>query len=185
MPYLHLPVQSGSDRILRAMNRGHRAQDYLRLVERIRLARPDIALSSDFIVGFPGENESDFQATLDLVEEVRFASAFSFKYSRRPGTPAAAAHGQVGDQVKAERLARLQSRLEAQKKTFRDSLVGRTAPVLFERTGRLQGQIVGRSPWLQAVHCQASASLIGSVAHVAITSANANGLVGQLALEAA
>lgn len=185
MPYLHLPVQSGSDRILRAMNRGHRAQDYLRLVERIRLARPDIALSSDFIVGFPGENEADFEATLDLVEEVRFASAFSFKYSRRPGTPAAAAQGQVEDQVKAERLARLQSRLDAQQKTFRDSLVGRTAPVLFERTGRLQGQIVGRSPWLQAVHCQASASLIGRVAHVAITSANANGLVGQLALEAA
>jgi tRNA-2-methylthio-N6-dimethylallyladenosine synthase len=185
MPYLHLPVQSGSDRILRAMNRGHRAQDYLRLVERIRLARPDIALSSDFIVGFPGESEADFQATLDLVEEVRFASAFSFKYSRRPGTPAAAAQGQVEDQVKAERLARLQSRLAAQQKTFRDSLVGRTAPVLFERTGRLHGQIVGRCPWLQAVHCQASASLIGSVAHVAITSANANGLVGQLALEAA
>jgi tRNA-2-methylthio-N6-dimethylallyladenosine synthase len=185
MPYLHLPVQSGSDRILRAMNRAHRAQDYLRLVARIRRARPDIALSSDFIVGFPGESEADFQATLDLVEEVRFASAFSFKYSRRPGTPAAAAKSQVEDGVKAERLARLQSRLEAQQRAFRDSLVGRTAPVLFERAGRLRGQIVGRSPWLQAVHCQASARLIGAVAQVAITSANANGLVGQLALEAA
>src|SRR5262249_33596903 len=136
MPYLHLPVQAGSDRILKAMNRGHSAEHYLKLVERIRAARPDIALSGDFIVGFPGESEKDFEATLELVRQARYASAFSFKYSRRPGTPAAAMPGQVPDEVKAERLGRLQSLLDEQQRAFNASMVGRTAPVLFERPGR-------------------------------------------------
>src|SRR5690606_6799571 len=136
MPYLHLPVQAGSDRVLKAMNRAHTAESYLRLVERIRAARPDIALSGDFIVGFPGEREADFEATLQIVREAGYAAAFTFKYSRRPGTPAAAMPGQVEDAVKEERLARLNAVLEAQQLAFNASQVGRTLPVLFERAGR-------------------------------------------------
>jgi tRNA-2-methylthio-N6-dimethylallyladenosine synthase len=184
MPYLHLPVQSGSDRVLRAMNRGHTADDYLRLIERIRIARPDIALSSDFIVGFPGESDADFEATLELVDEVRFASAFSFKYSRRPGTPASAAPDQTPEAVKAERLGRLQALLEAQRRAFNASVVGRTARVLFERPGRHPGQVVGHSPWLQSVHCAGSPDLIGQIAPVVITSAGANSLAGRLIMDA-
>ena len=184
MPYLHLPVQSGSDRILRAMNRGHSAGYYLGLVERIRSARPDIALSSDFIVGFPGETEADFQATLNLIEDVGYASAFSFKYSRRPGTPAAVASEQVDPSIKTERLAILQSRLRVQQNAFNNTFVGSTIPVLFERSGQIGGQIVGRSPWLQSVYCQASQDLVGSEAPVNITSAGANSLAGRQALEA-
>ncbi|HEY5070874.1 MAG TPA: tRNA (N6-isopentenyl adenosine(37)-C2)-methylthiotransferase MiaB [Caulobacteraceae bacterium] len=185
MPYLHLPVQSGSDRILRAMNRGHTAAQYLDVVERVRMARPDMALSSDFIVGFPGESDADFEATLELVEKVGFASSFSFKYSRRPGTPGAVLPGQVDERVKAERLSRLQALLATQQAAFNSALVGRTAPVLFDRPGRILGEIVGRSPWLQAVHCRASLDLIGRVATVAITSAGANSVAGHLCLEAA
>src|SRR5579875_2189887 len=168
MPYLHLPVQSGSDRVLKAMNRAHTADSYLRLVERIRAARGDMALSGDFIVGFPGETEADFQATLDLVAEVRYASAFSFKYSPRPGTPAASMSAQVPEPVKAERLARLQALLERQTRAFAEGLVGRTLPVLFERTGRRPGQVVGRSPYLQAVWAEGPSSLIGGIAEVLI-----------------
>ncbi|MGI9169547.1 MAG: tRNA (N6-isopentenyl adenosine(37)-C2)-methylthiotransferase MiaB [Caulobacteraceae bacterium] len=185
MPYLHLPVQSGADRVLKAMNRGHTAQDYLRTVQAVRAARPDIALSGDFIVGFPGEREADFEATLALVREVGYASAFSFKYSRRPGTPAAAMAGQVDEAVKVERLARLQAVLEAQQRAFNAALVGRTVPVLFEKPGRPQGQVVGRSPYLQAVHCAGPASLIGRIEPVAIEAAAKGSLAGRRVLEAA
>jgi tRNA-2-methylthio-N6-dimethylallyladenosine synthase len=178
MPYLHLPVQSGSDRVLKAMNRGHTAEHYLRLVERVRAARPDIALSGDFIVGFPGEREADFDATLALVREAGYASAFSFKYSRRPGTPAAAMPGQVAEEVKAERLARLQALLDAQQQAFNQVQVGRVLPVLFEKTGRQEGQIGGRSPYLQAVHCEGKATLIGQIAPVRIVSAARGSLAG-------
>ena len=185
MPYLHLPVQAGSDRVLKAMNRGHRAEDYLRLVERVRAARPDIALSGDFIVGFPGESEADFQATLDLVREARYASAFSFKYSRRPGTPAAAMAGQVTEEVKAERLARLQALLDEQQRAFNAGVVGRTLPVLFERPGRHAGQLIGRSPYLQAVHAEAPQQLLGQIVAVKITGAAKNSLGASMQLEAA
>jgi len=184
-PYLHLPVQAGSDRVLKAMNRGHTAEHYLRLVERIRAQRPDIALSGDFIVGFPGEREADFEATLDLVREAGYASAFSFKYSRRPGTPASAMTGQVADAVKAERLARLQALLEEQQQAFNDAQIGRTLPVLFEKPGRRDGQVAGRSPYLQAVHCNGAKSLIGQIAPVRIVAATRNSLTGEPVLATA
>ncbi len=183
MPYLHLPVQSGSDKILRAMNRDHTAATYLKLIERIRAARPDMALSCDFIVGFPGETEADFQDTLNLIEEVNFASAFSFKYSRRPGTPASAMPGQVAEEVKDERLARLNALLDAQRMAFNASQVGRTLNVLFERPGRYPGQILGRSPYLQAVHVDGPERLIGQIAPVRVTQGNMNSLTGDLILE--
>ncbi len=185
MPYLHLPVQAGSDRVLRAMNRGHSAEAYARLIEAVRAARPDMAISGDFIVGFPGESDADFEATLDLVREVRYASAFSFKYSPRPGTPAAAMTGQVAEAIKAERLARLQGLLAEQQRTFNQSLVARTIPVLFEKVGRRPGQLRGRSPWLQAVHCDAPDALIGEIAQVRVRAAGPNSLAGELAREAA
>ncbi len=181
MPYLHLPVQAGSDKVLRAMNRAHTADSYLRLIERIRTARPDIAMSGDFIVGFPGETEKDFEATLGLVREVGYASAFSFKYSRRPGTPAAAMPGQVADEAKEERLARLQALLNEQQIAFNDATAGRTVPVLFERPGRRPGQVVGRSPYLQAVHIEAPESLIGEIRPVTILTAARGSLSGALA----
>jgi tRNA-2-methylthio-N6-dimethylallyladenosine synthase len=180
MPYLHLPVQSGSDRILKAMNRGHTRDDYLRLVERIRDSRPDIALSSDFIVGFPGESESDFQATMDLVRGVSYAGAFSFKYSARPGTPAAAAPKQVSDSLKDERLQALQALLTEQQAAFNQSCAERTFPVLFEKPGRKPGQAVGRSPYLQPVHVDGAAALIGAIRHVKIASVLPNSLKGVL-----
>ena len=185
MPYLHLPVQSGSDRILKSMNRRHGAADYIRLVERIRGARPDIAISGDFIVGFPGESDADFDATLDLVREVAYASAFSFKYSPRPGTPAASDPCQVADDVKADRLRELQRLLGAQKDAFNRATVGRTAPVLLERRGRRGGQLSGRSPWLQAVHVEAPAGYLGSVADVTLVEAMAHSMAGVLAEEIA
>jgi len=181
MPYLHLPVQAGSDRILRAMNRDHTAESYLRLIEKIRAARPDIALSGDFIVGFPGESDADFEATLALVAEARYASAFSFKYSRRPGTPAAAMPGQVPEPVKEERLARLQALLNDQQAAFNQACVGRALPVLFERAGRRPGQVVGRSPYLQPVHITAPESLIGEIRAVEIQDASRGSLTGVLA----
>jgi tRNA-2-methylthio-N6-dimethylallyladenosine synthase len=167
--------------VLKAMNRGHTVEHYLRLVERIRAARPDIALSGDFIVGFPGEREADFEATLQLVREVGYAGAFSFKYSRRPGTPAAAMPGQVPDEVKAERLARLQALLETQALAFNDRQAGRVLPILFDKPGRRPGQIAGRSPYLQAVHCEGGEGLIGQIAPVKITSAGRASLAGELA----
>jgi len=183
MPYLHLPVQSGADRVLKAMNRGHDADHYLRLVERIRAARPDLALSGDFIVGFPGETEAEFQATLDLVREARYASAFAFKYSRRPGTPAAALPGQVDEAVKEDRLARLLDLLGAQQEAFNAALVGRSVPVLFERAGRRPGQVVGRSPYLQPIHIPGPAGLIGQIAPVAVSAATRGSLTGVLAAQ--
>jgi len=180
MPYLHLPAQSGSDRILRAMNRGHSADDYRKLIDKVRAARPDIALSGDFIVGFPGETEADFEATLGLMREVGYASAFAFKYSRRPGTPASALPGQVDETVKEERLARLLALLEEQQRAFNAAQVGHTLEVLFEREGRHDGQILGRSPYLQAVHVEGPKALIGQVAPVRIGAAATNSLTGAL-----
>jgi tRNA-2-methylthio-N6-dimethylallyladenosine synthase len=180
MPYLHLPVQSGSDRILKAMNRTHTADSYLKLIEKIRAARPDIAMSGDFIVGFPGERDADFEATLALVREVGHAAAFSFKYSRRPGTPAAALPGQVAEDVKDERLARLNALLDEQQRAFNAAQVGRVLPVLFEKPGRHPGQLSGRSPYLQAVHCEGPAELIGQIASVRIDEAAKMSLGGAL-----
>jgi tRNA-2-methylthio-N6-dimethylallyladenosine synthase len=184
MPYLHLPVQSGSDRVLKAMNRAHTADSYLRLIKRIRDARPDIAISGDFIVGFPGETEAEFEATLDLVRAVGYAAAFSFKYSRRPGTPASDMARQVDEAVKAERLARLQALLDQQQMAFNASTVGRTLPVLFERKGRHPGQIVGRSPYLQGVHAEGPESLIGQIATVTIGGSSKQSLSARLAAHA-
>ena len=181
MPYLHLPVQSGSDRILAAMNRKHTADDYRRTVDRLRAARPDLALSSDFIVGFPGETDADFAATLKLVTAVGYAQAYSFKYSARPGTPAATADNQVPEAVKAGRLAALQQLLEAQQAAFNHACIGRTMPVLLDRPGRKPGQMVGRSPWMQAVHVMAPPERFGRIADIAIDRATANSLAGHLA----
>jgi tRNA-2-methylthio-N6-dimethylallyladenosine synthase len=183
MPYLHLPVQSGSDRVLKAMNRAHTADSYVKLIETIRAARPDIAISGDFIVGFPGETDADFEATLNLVREVGYAGAFTFKYSRRPGTPASALPGQLADEVKDERLARLNALLEVQQSAFNARQVGRVLPVLFEKLGRHPGQIIGRSPYLQAVHATAPDRLIGEIVPVRIESAARNSLAGVLELE--
>jgi len=185
MPYLHLPLQAGADGVLKAMNRGHTLDDYLRLVERIRAARPDIALSSDFIVGFPGERAEDFERTLKAAREVGYAQAFSFKYSRRPGTPGASMRGQVPEEEKAERLARLQALLESQQTAFNAACVGETLPVLFEKSGRRDGQLHGRSPYLQAVHVEAPASLVGQIAPVRVVDASRNSLTGELAREGA
>jgi tRNA-2-methylthio-N6-dimethylallyladenosine synthase len=180
MPYLHLPVQAGSDKILKAMNRDHTAESYVRLIEKIRAGRPDIAMSGDFIVGFPGERDGDFDKTLELVREVGFASAFSFKYSRRPGTPASAMPGQVDEAVKAERLDRLNALLDEQQKAFNALQVGKVMPVLFEKKGRNPGQIVGRSPYLQAVHAVGPDSLLGQIVPVRIESSAKMSLGGVL-----
>src|SRR5207244_9515691 len=171
MPFLHLPVQSGSDRVLTAMNRRHTAHQYKRTVERLRKARPDLALSSDVIVGYPGESDDDFRATLDLVREIGFAQAFSFKYSVRPGTPAAAAEDQVPEAVKAARLAELQDLLQSQQRAFNQGCVGTVLPVLFEKPGRHPGQLVGRSPYLQAVHAVSAPDRIGEIMPVMIQAA--------------
>jgi tRNA-2-methylthio-N6-dimethylallyladenosine synthase len=176
MPYLHLPVQAGSDRILRAMNRRHGAADYLRLVDRIRAARPDIALSGDFIVGFPGEEEADFEATMALIRAVGYAQAFSFKYSPRPGTPGAELAFQVDEKVKDDRLARLQALLSEQQTAFQRGLVGKSFGVLLEKPGRDAGQIVGRSPWLQPVILDEKAGGIGEIVEVRITDAGSHSL---------
>ena len=185
MPFLHLPVQSGSDRVLATMNRGHRAADYLETIDRLRQARPDIALSSDFIVGHPGETDFEFEQTLALVREVGFAQAYSFKYSRRPGTPASVQPDQVPEAVKANRLAELQSLLSAQQMTFNRRFEGEMVKVLFDRSGNRPDQIAGRSPHMQAVHvgCNAAdkaARRMGSIADVKIVGAYANSLAGRL-----
>src|SRR5690606_18902289 len=163
MPYLHLPVQSGSDRILRAMNRRHTRATYMNVIERIMNARPDMALSGDFIVGFPGETEADFAETLAMARDVGYASAFTFKYSSRPGTPGADLAGQVPEALKSERLARLNEQIQAQTRAFARACEGRVLPVLVEKPGRLPGQVAGRSPYLQAVHFEAPERLIGSI----------------------
>lgn len=181
MPYLHLPVQSGSSRVLTAMNRHHTVDDYRRTVDRLRRVRPDLAMSSDFIVGHPGEEEDDFAATLRLVADIGYAQAFSFKYSPRPGTPAASMPGQIPEHVKSERLERLQALLRDQQLRFNSHCVDRTLPVLFDRTGRHEGQLVGRSPYLQPVHADAPSGLVGEIADVRIVAALPNSLSGCLA----
>ena len=178
MPFLHLPVQSGSDRILAAMNRRHTADDYRRVVYRLREARSDLALSTDLIVGFPGESDKEFQATLDLVGETGFAQAFSFKYSPRPGTPAASAADQVPDPVKIGRLAVLQALLARQQRDFNQGCIGRVLPVLLEKPGRHTDQLVGRSPYLQSVHLTTDKERIGDIVPVSIAGASQNSLSG-------
>lgn len=180
MPFLHLPVQSGSDRMLEEMNRKHTRADYLRIIERARKARPDMAFSSDFIVGFPGETDQDFEDTLALVREVGYAQCFTFKYSPRPGTPAAEMAEQIPEDVKTERLYRLQELIEAQQHEFNLSCVGKELDVLFEKPGRHEGQIVGRSPYLQPVPVIAPKSIIGSVARVRINELRTYSLIGEL-----
>jgi tRNA-2-methylthio-N6-dimethylallyladenosine synthase len=182
MPYLHLPVQSGSDRILKAMNRKHTAQSYLDLIEKIRAARPDLLLSGDFIVGFPGETEADFEATLDLVRAVGYGQAYSFKYSPRPGTPAAE-RAHVDENVKIERLARLQALLKEQQTAAQEKMVGKTVSVLFERPGRMAGQLVGKSQHLQAVHVNAEGVEIGDIRTVEVIKSDPNSLAGKLVAE--
>ena len=177
MPYLHLPVQSGSDHILKRMNRSHTAQSYLKLIERIRAARPDIVLSGDFIVGFPEETEADFQATLDLIEEVKYGSAYSFKYSTRPGTPAAE-RGQIDDDIANERLQRIQALITRQQREIQQSMVGRNVSVLVEKAGRMEGQMVGKSEYLHAVHIENCTAQIGEIARVKIVEAKTNSLSG-------
>ncbi len=180
VPFLHLPVQSGSDRILQAMNRRHTADDYRRILDRFRAARPDMAFSSDFIVGFPGETDADFRATMDLIDEVGFIQAFSFKYSPRPGTPAAGAEDQVPEAVKSERLTTLQARLAEIQAAFNQGCVGREMTVLMDRPGRYEGQAVGRSPWMQPVHVDSAAARLGQLVRVRIVEAAGNSLAGRL-----
>ncbi|MFD3191198.1 tRNA (N6-isopentenyl adenosine(37)-C2)-methylthiotransferase MiaB [Sedimentitalea sp. HM32M-2] len=179
MPYLHLPVQSGSDRILKRMNRSHSADSYLRLIERIRAARPDILLSGDFIVGFPEETEQDFQATMDLIEAVHYGQAYSFKYSPRPGTPAAE-RPQVAEDVASDRLQRLQALITRQQRAVQDAMVGRHAHVLFERAGRFDDQMVGKSEYLHAVHVTDADVRAGDLCRVLITGSGANSLAGRV-----
>ena len=180
MPFLHLPVQSGSNNILRAMNRGHTREHYLDIMQRMKEARPDIALASDFIVGFPGESDKDFEDTMDLVRDVNYAIAYSFKYSERPGTPAAEMFGQVPEEVKNERLQALQALLKEQQTAFNASKIGQTVPVLVTGKGRKDGQMHGRSPWLQAVHFDGTPELAGQIIDVTITGATLNSLSGAL-----
>jgi tRNA-2-methylthio-N6-dimethylallyladenosine synthase len=180
MPHLHLPFQAGSDRILLAMKRRHTVADYLALIARLRAARPDLALSTDIIVGFPGETEADFKATLALTDEIGFAQAYSFKYSPRPGTPASVAKQQVPEAVKMRRLRQLQALIGRQQTSFNSACVGRVLPVLFERAGQRSGQIVGRSPYLQAVYAQGLAHHLGLMLDVEIVAAGPNSLSGQI-----
>ena len=184
MPYLHLPVQSGSDRILKAMNRSHSTDSYLATVAKMRAARPDIALSGDFIVGFPGETEEDFEATLRIVDEVRYASAYSFKYSARPGTPAAVMEDQIPREVMEERLRRLQERLTANSVAFNQSKVGTDTSILIDRKGRREGQMIGKSPWLQSVHVETS-SAIGDILDVTLLAAGPNSMAGAIRAQVA
>ena len=181
MPYLHLPIQAGSNKILRAMNRGHTYAEYKELIAKIRAARPDIALSGDFIVGFPGETDADFEDTMKCVEEIGYGSSFSFKYSIRPGTPGASMPRQVPEDVKSERLKRLQDLLYTQQTEFNHSLIGKTLDILVEGVGRDGGQLFGRAPYLQGTHFDGSESLIGTIVPVTITGAGRNSLTGKLA----
>ncbi|MBL4599491.1 MAG: radical SAM protein [Rhizobiaceae bacterium] len=183
MPYLHLPVQSGSDRVLEVMNRKHTKDFYLDLIDRFRAARPDIAFSSDFIVGYPGETEDDFEETLSLVRRVKYAMAYSFKYSRRPGTPAAALEDQIPEAVKVARLARLQALLLEQQVAFNRSKVGTRQRILLSKKGRHPGQLIGRTPFLQSVYVIAPERLIGQSVDVDITGASQNSLTGVVVIE--
>ncbi|MEM1194601.1 MAG: tRNA (N6-isopentenyl adenosine(37)-C2)-methylthiotransferase MiaB [Pseudomonadota bacterium] len=180
MPYLHLPVQSGNDRVLKAMNRSHTVESYLQLLERFRAVRPDIALSGDFIVGFPGETEAEFEDTLNLIDEVRYSQAFSFKYSPRPGTPAATMDNQIAPEVMNERLQRLQARLNRDQRAFNEASVGKTCQVLVERKGKFPGQWLGKSPWLQSVWFEGPSN-VGEMAAVELVVAGPNSIAGRLA----
>jgi tRNA-2-methylthio-N6-dimethylallyladenosine synthase len=180
MPFVHLPVQSGSDRVLKAMNRRHLARDYLDIATRLRAARPDVALSSDFIVGFPGETDADFEETLELIRAVGFASTFSFKYSPRPGTPGAEREDQIDEDAMGERLAVLQALVETQRQAFNAATVGRVVDVLFEKLGRHVGQIAGKSPYMQPVHVFGPPELVGRVLPVRIAAAGSNSLSGEI-----
>jgi tRNA-2-methylthio-N6-dimethylallyladenosine synthase len=183
MPFLHLPVQSGSDRILKGMNRSHDSASYLRLLERVRAIRPDVALSGDFIVGFPGETDADFEATLSLVREVGYAQAYSFKYSARPGTPAAEMDNAVSAAVMDERLQRLQAQINADQIAFNQASVGCVTDILLEREGRHAGQLVGKTPWLQSVHVEEASATIGDMLRVELLSAGPNSLAGRVGAE--
>ena len=176
MPYLHLPVQAGSDKILAAMNRRHKADDYRRIIDRLRELRPDIALSGDFIVGFPGESDKDFADTIKLVSDIGYASAYSFKYSARPGTPASGAGDQIEEKVKSDRLGALQQLLDAQQLAFNKKCEGMTMPVLIEKQGGRDGQMTGRSPFMQSVYLEGEASWIGRIMELEITKARQNSL---------
>ena len=178
MPYLHLPIQSGSDKILKAMNRRHNSSDYLRVVEKLQKANPDLRMSSDFIVGFPGEENSDFQATLDIVNQVKFIQAFSFKYSRRAGTPAAVMKNQVEEKVKKERLNILQDLLFSYQRKFNEASVGKVMPVLFETKGRHAGQLIGRTPYMQNLHAELGKEFLNKIVNVKVTEATTNSLSG-------
>ena len=185
MPFLHLPVQAGSDRILKAMNRSHTADSYLKIIEKTRAVRPDIAISGDFIVGFPGETDADFEETLQLVRDVDYAMAYSFKYSPRPGTPAADMDGQIATSIMDERLQRLQALLNEQQARFNTNTVGRHCDILLEREGKFSGQLIGKSPWLQSVIVNDSAAAIGDLIEVEIASAGPNSLIANLVRKAA
>ncbi len=180
MPFLHLPVQSGSDRILKAMNRSHSARSYLDILEKMREVRPDIALSGDFIVGFPGESDQDFEETLQIVREAHYSQAFSFKYSPRPGTPAATMDDQIPPEVMDERLQRLQALLNEQQYAFNQQAIGRKTDILLERQGKLDGQLIGKTPWLQSVHIISPDLAIGDLVEIEITQAGPNSLTGQI-----
>jgi tRNA-2-methylthio-N6-dimethylallyladenosine synthase len=185
MPYLHLPVQAGSDRILKAMHRSHSAGSYLRILERVRKIRPDIALSGDFIVGFPGESDADFDDTMSLVTEVGYAAAYSFKYSKRPGTPAALMDDQVAQSVMDERLQRLQALLGEQQLAFNQGTIGQTCDILLERTGKFSGQLIGKSPWLQSTHVTVPGLKIGDMVRVHINEAGYSSVTGEVLMQAA
>ena len=179
MPYLHLPIQSGSDKILKAMNRRHNSSDYLRIVEKLKKANPNIGMSSDFIVGFPGETDEDFQATLDVVNEVEYIQAFSFKYSRRPGTPAAVMDNQIEEKIKKQRLDILQDLLFTYQDKFNQSCVGKVMPVLLEQRGRHKGQLIGRTPYMQNLHIKTDDANINKIIHVEVVDATTNSLGGK------
>ena len=179
MPYLHLPVQSGSDKILKAMNRRHSSGQYLEIIGKLKAARPDLQFSSDFIVGFPGETDQDFEATLDLIRQVGFAQAFSFKYSRRAGTPAALMPNQIEEKIKKQRLETLQELLFSYQLKFNKESVGKIMPVLFDIKGRHKGELIGRSPYMQNVHSSLAAEYLNRIVNIKITDANVNSLAGQ------
>ena len=180
MPFLHLPVQSGSDRMLKAMNRSHSARSYLDILDKMRKVRPDIALSGDFIVGFPGETDQDFEETLEIVRAANYSQAFSFKYSPRPGTPAAGMDEQIAPEVMDERLQRLQALLNEQQYAFNQQTVGRSTDILLERKGKLDGQLIGKTPWLQSVHIISPDLEIGDLVEIDVTQAGPNSLTGQI-----
>jgi tRNA-2-methylthio-N6-dimethylallyladenosine synthase len=185
MPYLHLPVQAGNDRILKAMNRSHSRHSYLRILDKVRAARPDIALSGDFIVGFPGETDAEFEDTLSIVREARYAHAFSFKYSPRPGTPAAMMDGQIAPEIADARLQRLQAVINEQQTAFNQATVGKRTTILLEKQGKLEGQLIGRSPWLQSVHILGAGLSIGDIVEVDIVEAGPLSLKGELLMKVA